>query len=713
MTKMIENSEDKIEVHNVGSYSFRHTGKSTEANDMGMREMQSRAYAKRDAQYLLIQAPPACGKSRALMFLALDKVHHQGIRKVFVAVPQIAIGSSFRSTNLTEHGFFADWSVDPKYNLCAAGGEPMKVQRALEFLNDPTAKYLLCSHATLTYFYEKVDDKHLFDNCLVAVDEFHHVSEDDGNKLGGVIHSLMTESSAHLIAMTGSYFRGDSVPVLSPEDEKLFDRVTYTYYEQLNGYKYLKSLGINYAFYHGRWVESVHKVLDTGKKTIIHIPSVNSRESTGDKLNEVGHLLDEIGTVQGRDEQTGIYSIRTNDGRVLHVADLVTDTDDMQGATLSALRDEKNLETLDIIIALGMAKEGFDWPQCEYALTIGYRASLTEVVQIIGRATRDYPGKTHVQFTNLLAMPDALLNDVTDAVNSLLKAITLSLLMEQVLAPNVHFRKRGENQTPPPIGGNGGGGKPSIDDGDKDIIITIDDENLSPHAVDIINTEGNDIITRLINSSQTVVNGMANGGEGVCKDLVEGDALDLIRKEHPELDDQDLEAIAKAVVTTMLLKVISHEPSDEGDHTPDGTDGVGPDVPPVGGPHGPRPFIEVDEDNTQFVKVGDKFINVDDLDFDLIENINPFRNAYEFLSKSIEPEILKEIQAKAAMIREKMTEQKARELWPYINEFVQEKGREPSITSNNDFEKRLAVALEFIREKKRRQNAKNKAEATK
>jgi hypothetical protein len=42
---------------------------------------------------------------------------------------------------------------------------------------------------------------------------------------------------------------------------------------------------------------------------------------------------------------------------------------------------------VDIIIALGMAKEGFDWIWCEHALTVGYRSSLTEIVQIIGRAT--------------------------------------------------------------------------------------------------------------------------------------------------------------------------------------------------------------------------------------------------------------------------------------------------------------------------------------
>ena len=56
---------------------------------------------------------------------------------------------------------------------------------------------------------------------------------------------------------------------------------------------------------------------------------------------------------------------------------------------------------------LGMAKEGFDWIWCEHALTVGYRSSLTEIVQIIGRATRDAPGKTRARFTNLIAEPDA------------------------------------------------------------------------------------------------------------------------------------------------------------------------------------------------------------------------------------------------------------------------------------------------------------------
>lgn len=691
---------NSLEVHHIGKYTFAQNGNSTKENDMGMREMQARAFAKRNSQYLLIQAPPACGKSRALMFLALDKVINQGIKKVIIAVPQVAIGSSFADTKLTEQGFFADWEINPIYNLCNPGGETQKVQRALEFLDDPDAHYLLCSHATLTYFFNRVQDKSKFNDTLVAVDEFHHVSEDAENHLGGVIDYLIDNTSAHIIAMTGSYFRGDSVSILSSEKERQFDRVTYTYYEQLNGYKYLKSLGIDYAFYEGKWIDAVEKLIDTDKKMIIHIPSVNSRESTGDKTNEVNFLFDAIGSVIYRNEKTGIYSIRAKSGKILKVADLVTDTDNMQGVTLAALRDEKNLKDLNIIIALGMAKEGFDWPQCEYALTAGYRASLTEVVQIIGRATRDCEGKSHAQFTNLLAMPNAMLDDVTDAVNTILKAITLSLLMEQVLAPNIHFRKRSEEQQDPNAAKSG---DMDINTGNKErpapdtnnIEINIDDDSVSDEAVDIINEEGNDIIERLLNTSSAVKSVLANGGEGISQELAEDAIVDVVRDMHPELSDEDVERISHAIATVLALKAQSHRTNEDGNSS-EGSD--------------KKPFVVIGEDNTQFVNINGKFINVDDLDFSLIESINPFAEAYQFVSKSIEPELLKRLQEQTAAMREKMTMEKAFELWPYIQQFVQENKREPDLNSSNDFERRLAIALAMAREEKRKRNAKEKAE---
>ncbi|HFD3738289.1 TPA: DEAD/DEAH box helicase, partial [Pseudomonas aeruginosa] len=439
---------------NIIDVCYQQTGESTSTNNMGMRAMQARAYASRNSQYLLLKAPPASGKSRALMFLALDKLHNQGIKKVIVAVPERSIGGSFANTKLTENGFFADWDIKPENNLCTAGGDKSKVKAFKRFIED-SDQILVCTHATLRFAFEELEDK-VFDNTLVAIDEFHHVSADADNILGTVLKSLMDNTTAHIIAMTGSYFRGDSVPVLTPEDEAKFDKVSFNYYEQLNGYTYLKSLGIGYHFYKGRYFTkddegniALEYVLDTDKKTIIHIPNVNSGESTKDKYDEVDAILEIIGEFIAKAPDTGIITIKRPDGKILKVADLVEE--DGRDKVVEYLRNIKTVDDLDLIIALGMAKEGFDWQFCEHALTIGYRGSLTEIVQIVGRCTRDSSNKSHAQFTNLIAQPDAQDTEVKFAVNNMLKAITASLLMEQILAPNFKFKtKRDDEDIVPP-----------------------------------------------------------------------------------------------------------------------------------------------------------------------------------------------------------------------------------------------------------------------
>src|SRR5690606_9611208 len=252
-------------------------------------------------------------------------------------------------------------------------------------------------------------------------------------------------STAHLVAMTGSYFRGDSVPVLLPEDEAKYIKVTYNYYDQLNGYDYLKSLGIGYHFYRGRYykhdeergMSALEEILDENLKTIIHIPSVNSAESSKEKLEEVNHIIDCIGDLEYQDNETGVMYVKSKRyGRIWKIADLDNDNQKERDKITAYLRGVKTPEDIETIISLGMAKEAFDCTFCSHALTIGYRGSLTEIIQIIGRATRDSSKKTHAQFTNLIAQPDAMDDDVRLSVNNMLKAITASLLMEQVLAPN-------------------------------------------------------------------------------------------------------------------------------------------------------------------------------------------------------------------------------------------------------------------------------------
>lgn len=665
-------------MNNLLQVEYGQTGQSTSLNSMGMREMQARAFAERNSQYLLIKAPPASGKSRALMFLGLDKLENQSVRKVIVAVPEKSIGGSFQDTSLTKKGFFADWRFKSENNLCVDGGEAGKVQAFQRFMSGKE-RILICTHATLRFAFDKllVTD---FDDCLVAIDEFHHVSADGDNRLGNLIDELIKKSSAHIIAMTGSYFRGDTVPILLPEDEARFTKVTYTYYEQLNGYQYLKSLGIGYHFYQGRYIDALPSVLDISKKTIIHIPNVNSGESTKDKYGEVDSILDVIGNVIKRDPLTGVYHIAGKNGREIKLANLVDDNPNERPKIQAYLRNIKAADDMDIIIALGMAKEGFDWPYCEHVLTIGYRSSLTEIVQIIGRATRDCMGKTHAQFTNLIAQPDAQDDDVKASVNNMLKAITTSLLMEQILAPNIQFKPRSQwdGQPLPPN------------------TLLVDDSAtspVSPKVLDILNSDKNEIMATLMANEQLVKEAIS---ETTPPETVTQVALPaVIQTLYPDLTEEEQEQIRLGVLQSMLISqkggVVDWENLPQ-DANVDMANGA-----------------EEESANSiagkQFLKMGEKFICIDHLDIDLIDAVNPFHGAYEILSKSVTAPMLKTIQEAVSASRSQVSEEEAIILWPKIKQFTREQQREPSLNASDPIEKRYAEALAFIRKMKQQKLA--------
>ena len=635
---------------------YKQTGASKSTNEYGMREMQERAFEARDAQYLLLKAPPASGKSRALMFLALDKLSRQGIKKIIVAVPERSIGSSFAATDLKSFGFFANWEPNDDYNLCTPGsdGSQSKVTTFHNFMKDDSEQILICTHATLRFAFEGLDET-AFNDTLIAIDEFHHVSADVNNRLGDIIRNIMNKSTAHLIAMTGSYFRGDSVPVLHPEDEAKFTKVTYNYYQQLNGYDYLKSLGIGYHFYQGKYTDSIMEVLDTNKKTILHIPNVNSGESTKDKHNEVDFILDAIGDVVKQDPETGVIEVkRKGDGKILKIADLVDDRPRERDKIVNYLREIDSVDDMDIIIALGMAKEGFDWPYCEHALTVGYRGSLTEIIQIIGRATRDSKNKTHAQFTNLIAQPDAHDDEVKLSVNNMLKAITASLLMEQVLAPNWKFKT-----------------KISDDDVAKpgEIKIRGLKEPSSKRVKEILESDLNDLKATIL-QDDTMLKAMPGNvdPEVINKVLIPK----IIKVKYPDLSDEEVEEVRQNVVVDSVIK--NGEIKEVGDK--------------------------------RFVRMAGKFVDIDDIHIDLIDSVNPFQKAFEVLSKSVTAKVLKTIQDTIEATRIKMDFEEAKILWPKVQEFVKTYNREPNINSNDPLEKRMAECLIYLREEKRKRLAK-------
>jgi len=677
------------------SVSYARSGNSTKANALGMRPMQERVYERRGEQYLLIKSPPASGKSRALMFIALDKLQNQGLRQAIIVVPEKSIGASFHDAPLAQFGFWADWAVQPKWNLCDAPGEDGgKVNSVGAFLagsDDAKNRVLVCTHATFRFAVEKYGVE-AFDDRLIAVDEFHHVSANPDNKLGSHLGQFIARDKVHIVAMTGSYFRGDAEAVLAPQDESKFDTVTYTYYEQLNGYEYLKQLDIGYFFYSGAYADEILNVLDPAEKTIVHIPNVNSRESTKDKIREVEHIIEELGEWQGADPTTGFQLVKTADGRILRIADLVDDDPSKRDRVSAALKDaaqKNNRDHVDIIIALGMAKEGFDWIWCEHALTVGYRSSLTEIVQIIGRATRDAPGKTRARFTNLIAEPDASEQAVTEAVNDTLKAIAASLLMEQVLAPRFEFKpKRATNEATPGFEYGEGGYQPgqcnvgfNQETGQFQIEIKGLAEPKSEEATRICQEDLNEVIATFVQDKIAIERGLFDE-ELVPEELTQVRLGKIIKDKYPELDEGDQEAVRQHAIAALNLVQQAKQRA------------VGDGVATNGGNGAGEPVA-----NTALIEGIRKFaMDVRELDIDLIDRINPFSEAYAILAKTMSEESLKQVAAVIAGKKTKMTPEDAKNYALRAVRFKKERGRLPSISSADAFERLLAEgAAAFVR----------------
>ena len=679
------------------SVTYAQAGTSTHPNALGMRPMQERAYQKRGEQYLLIKSPPASGKSRALMFIALDKLENQKLKQAIIVVPEKSIGSSFHNEPLSKYGFWADWQVEPKWNLCdAPGTDGGKVEALNKFLASD-ARVLICTHATFRFAVDKFGIE-VFDDRLIAVDEFHHVSANPDNKLGDHIRQIMTRDKTHIVAMTGSYFRGDAEAVLHPEDESKFETITYTYYEQLNGYQYLKQLDIGYYFYAGNYTDTIIQVLDRNEKTILHIPNVNSRESTKDKIREVEHIIEELGEWQGTDPKTGFQLVKTADGMILKIADLVDDDSTKRDRVATALKDpahKNDRDHVDIIIALGMAKEGFDWIWCEHALTIGYRSSLMEIVQIIGRATRDAPGKTRSRFTNLIAEPDATEAAVTEAINDTLKAIAASLLMEQVLAPRFEFKaKHPTNQATPGFDYGEEGynpGKCNVGINPESGLIQMEIKGLaepkSPEADRICREDLTELITAFVQDKQTIERGLFDE-ELVPEELTQVRMGKIVKEKFPNLEQEDQEAVRQHAIAALNLVQQSKRTL----HERGGSYSTNPDAKNLGEGETPK--------NTALIDGVRQFaLSVTELDMDLIDRINPFGEAYAILAKSMSEERLKQVAEVIAAKRIILSLEEARELAKRALRFKQEKGRLPSITAADPWEKRMAEGIAVLQRK--------------
>ena len=351
---------------------------------------------------------------------------------------------------------------------------------------------------------------------------------------------------------------------------------------------------------------------------------------------------------------------------MLKVADLVEDSSKERNLVQGYLQKMKKRDDMDIIIALGTAKEGFDWQWCEMCLTIGVRGSLTEVIQIIGRCTRDCEGKDTARFVNMIAMPDAEQADVKVAVNDFLKAITASLLMEQVMAPSWNFKTYMDEDEDDDSGNTANtvvieGLKPLSSAKARQIV----EQQLDDLKADVLN---NEMIVKAISGSTTA--------ETINKVLIPK----VIRERYPDLDEEEVEMVREHFVADTLFKgseVIMDKCS------------------------------ESESEGNRLIKLSNRFVNIDKLSINLIDSINPFQRAYEVLSKSVDAPTLRIIQDTIAEQKFHLTVEQAKIIFkgPLKSYIKEHNGQIPRLDDPDPKVREMAAAYQMLRNLKARKMA--------
>jgi hypothetical protein len=183
----------------------------------------------------------------------------------------------------------------------------------------------------------------------------------------------------------------------------------------------------------------------------------------------------------------------------------------------------------------------------------------------------------------------------------------------------------------------------------------------------------NEVIAAFVQDKTAIERGLFDE-ELVPEELTQVRMGKIVKDKYPELNDEDQEAVRQHAVAALNLTQQVKQAAlsvAEGDATPYA--------------------------NTALIDGIRKFaMDVRELDIDLIDRINPFGEAYSILAKAMSEESLKQVQAAISAKRVNLTVEEARDLAKRALKFKQERGRLPSITSPDAWEKRMAEGVAFL-----------------
>lgn len=399
----------------------------------------------------ILNAPTAAGKTFELCTIAAERLNRDENLRVVIAAPQGIIVAGFRENKIEmPDGARVHWQVRPGHDLCGEKSQ-RRAARLLKFLAGPTStnamdRVALCTHATLVRAFSK--NSEAFKNVLIIIDEAHHIQHgttedrqfDISNKLGGLVkHALQHRDVIQVGLATATFFRGDRTPIIPDGAE--FGRFDLAYDEYLMSCRFLRGFSYDFVLSGSSFVDALKNLLDRKiRKTIVYIPAVNSSSSLGTKTEDVNGVLKAIAGTETpilADTDQPIMRVQRGDQwiKVVNLVDEVHRAEKTEA--IIAVHNAPDPGHIDVVIALGMLKEGANWRWADREVIIGQRGSLTEILQMVGRILRDVSGKTNVEVFHLLPFRF----DQTDKegtrqnLNDYLKAILLSMLLENVVSP--------------------------------------------------------------------------------------------------------------------------------------------------------------------------------------------------------------------------------------------------------------------------------------
>lgn len=438
---------------------------STETTDgyLRLRPWQVRCLnALKDSHNWIINAPMAAGKTFEIAAIAGERLKRNGNLRIIISVPQTPIAAGFRRYSIEmPDGNRLDWEMQPQLDLCSEN-TANTTTRLLEFLCTPLStslmgRVVLCTHSTLVRAFTR--SAAAFQNVLIIIDEAHHVKhpgdEEPGtnltNQLGALVrYGLARPDIIQFGFTTATFFRGDKAPIIPNTAD--FSRYDLTYEEYFEGCRFLRSFSYDFILYGASFVEPLKRLFaQKVGKTIVYIPTVNSCPSLGAKGEDVTAVLRAIAGTEVpvlADTDQPVMRVKRGD-QWIRVVDLVDETNrDQKVAAIDRAHKAPDSADIDVVVALGMFKEGANWRWADREIIVGHRSSLTEVVQMIGRLFRDVEGKSHVEAYQLLpfAFDQTNKEQTRQDLNQYLTSILLSMLVENVISPVLLPNRRGHGR---------------------------------------------------------------------------------------------------------------------------------------------------------------------------------------------------------------------------------------------------------------------------